>query len=114
MPLHLDKPWLTSVRALAQVRGQMGVYQFANDAGEVIYMSYAGGRSLGGLRGEIKRCLAEHINASQVRYEITTSYLSRYKELLMLHQAEYGGLPAHNPSVRLGRLSPAGVGGNGS
>ena len=114
MALRLDKPWLTSARALAHVRGQMGVFQFANEVGEVIYISYAGGRSLGGLRGEITRSLAEHTNARQVRYEITTSYLSRYKELLMLHQADYGGLPEHYPSVRLGRLSPAGVGGNGS
>jgi hypothetical protein len=39
--------------------------------------------------------------------------LSRYKELLMLHQAEHGVLPTHAPKVRLGRLSPAG-GANGS
>ena len=112
--LRLEKPWLPSVLALAQVRGQMGVYQLANDAGALIYMSYAGGRSLGGLRGEITRCLAEQPAATQVRYEITTSYLSRYKELLMLYQAEHGDLPAHNPRVRLGRLRPTGAIGNGS
>ena len=113
MGLRLDKPWLSSEQVLAKVRGQMGVYQFANEAGEVVYVSYAGGRSLGGLRGEISRSLTEQSDATQVRYEITTSYLSRYKELLMLHQADYGGLPTHHPSIRLGRLSPAG-GTNGS
>ena len=48
MALRLQKPWLSSAEALRQVRGQMGVYQLANEAGEVIFVSYAGGRSLGG------------------------------------------------------------------
>lgn len=113
MGLRLTKPWLSNEQALAKVRGQMGVYQLADADGEVIFMSYAGGRSLGGLRGEITRSLAEQAHACQVRYEITTSYLSRYKELLMLHQAEHGVLPTHDPKVRLGRLSPAGAA-NGS
>jgi hypothetical protein len=114
MTLRLQKHWLSDAQALARVRGQMGVYQLADDSGEVIYMSYAGGHSLGGLRGEITRSLSEHPQATQVRFEITTSYLSRYKELLMLHQADHGTLPAHDPSVRLGRLSPAGGHANGS
>ena len=114
MALRLQKPWLSSAEALRQVRGQMGVYQLANEAGEVIFVSYAGGRSLGGLRGEISRSLTERSEATQVRFEITTSYLSRYKELLMLHQADHGSLPVHDPLVRLGRLSPAGGRANGS
>jgi len=114
MGLRLQKPWLSGAEALSRVRGQMGVYQLANTAAEVVYMSYAGGHSLGGLRGEIDRSLSEHPEATKVRFEITTSYLSRYKELLMLHQADYGSLPAHNPRVRLGRLSPAGGSANGS
>lgn len=114
MSLRLEKPWLSGVQALRQVRGQMGVYQLAKDSGEVIHMSYAGGRSLGGLRGEITRGLSQHPQATQVRFEITTSYLSRYKELLMVHQADHGILPNHDPKVRLGRLSPAGGPSNGS
>ncbi len=74
MSVRLTKPWLSNEQALAKVRGQMGVYQLADVDGEVIYMSYAGGRSLGGLRGEITRSLAEQAHACQVRYEITTSY----------------------------------------
>ena len=42
MALRLQKPWLSSAEALRQARGQMGVYQLANEAGEVIFMSYAG------------------------------------------------------------------------
>mgnify|MGYP001159621711 FL=1 len=114
MALRMQKPWLSSAETLRQVRGQMGVFQLANEAGEVIFMSYAGGRSLGGLRGEISRSLTEQGEATQVRFEITTSYLSRYKELLMLHQADHGSLPVHDPQVRLGRLSPAGGSANGS
>ena len=38
------------------------------------------------------------------------SYLTRYQELLMLHQADFGELPVDNRGalpVTLGRLSPA-------
>ena len=95
MALRLQKPWLSSAEALRQARGQMGVYQLANEAGEVIFVSYAGG-AVGGLRGEISRSLTEQGEATQVRFEITTSYLSRYKELPMLHQADHGSLPVHD------------------
>ena len=72
MALRLQKPWLSRAEALRQARGQMGVYQLANEAGEVIFMSYAGSQDLGGLRGEISRSLTEQIEATQVRFEITT------------------------------------------
>ena len=48
MALRLQKPWLSSAEALRQVRGQMGVYQLANEEGEVILVSYAGGAVWGG------------------------------------------------------------------
>ena len=44
--------------------------------------------------------------ACQIRIEITASYLSRYRELLMLHKAYHGELPPENPNIPLGRLSP--------
>jgi hypothetical protein len=46
------------------------------------------------------------------RVEVNQQYTSRYQELLMLHVADHGSLPAVNqtdPPPRLGRLSPLGV-----
>lgn len=86
----------------------MGVFELANDKGEIIFIGYAGGRSLFGLRGELGKLL-RHSQATQFRYEITTAYLTRYQELLMVFMADHGRLPADNegrPLPRLGRLSP--------
>ena len=86
----------------------MGVFELADAKGEVIFIGYAGGRSLFGLRGELGKLL-RHSSATQFRYEITTAYLTRYQELLMLFVADHGRLPADNegrPLPRLGRLSP--------
>jgi hypothetical protein len=84
----------------------MGVFQLADDAGSVIYVGFAGGRSRFGLRGEI-RSAADRLDACQYRYEVTTAYLTRYQELLMAHRAVTGELPVGNePMPRLGRLSP--------
>ena len=86
----------------------MGVFELANDKGEIIFIGYAGGRSLFGLRGELGKLL-RHSKATQFRYEITTAYLTRYQELLMVFMADHGRLPADNegrPLPRLGRLSP--------
>lgn len=90
--------------------GHMGVYEVAAASGETVLIGYAGGRSVFGLRGELREQLAAvpHPGAS-FRCEITTAYLSRYKELLMLHAAKHGSLPVMNRSCApaLGRLSPS-------
>jgi hypothetical protein len=85
----------------------MGVYQLADSDGEVIFIGYAGGRSPRGLRGEIAAAREDVPGAVAVRFEVTTAYLSRYQELLMLHVADHGTLPRCNPPQNLGRLSPA-------
>lgn len=111
MSIRMTKPWqpLTS-EAAARLPGQLGVYQLANEAGEIIAIGFAGGRSLFGLRG-ILQDLAAHppTGATQFRIEINTQYQTRYRELLMLHQADHGHLPIQNqddPPHNLGRLSP--------
>ncbi len=50
----------------------------------------------------------ETVSPRRFRYEITTSYLSRYRELLMVHAADHGAIPAGNvdTDLQLGRLSP--------
>jgi hypothetical protein len=106
MSIRLRKPW-RSVATLAELSGQMGVYQLGDSAGEVLYIGYAGGRSRFGLRGEVDQASQQVPDAVQFRVEVTTAYLTRYQELLMLHCAEHGVLPPHNSAVPgLGRLSP--------
>jgi len=111
MTLRLEKPWiaLTPV-AVRAVPGQLGVYQLADAAEQIVYIGFAGGRSLFGLRSEIERALKERTGgACYFRYEINQQYASRHQELLMLHVADQGSLPIINqsdPPARLGRLSP--------
>ena len=88
------------------------MFQFANQAGEVIYIGFAGGKSIYGLKGEVT-VLAERISeATQVRSEVNTAYQSRFRELLMVHVADCGELPKYNIKLghqpaKLGRMSPA-------
>lgn len=111
MAIRLTKPWIAltaeHVRALP---GQLGVYQLADASGAVVYIGFAGGRSLFGLRSELERALQERpAGAERFRIEVNQQYSTRYRELLMLHVADHGSLPAGNrddPPVRLGRLSP--------
>jgi hypothetical protein len=91
------------------VGGHMGVYELASPTGEVVFIGFAGGRSVFGLRGELRRIVREPgREGASFRYEITTAYLSRYKELLMVHAADHGSVPVENAAndVELGRLSP--------
>jgi hypothetical protein len=107
--VRLDKPWRPLDAAeVADLRGELGVYQLADADGRVLRIGYAGGRSLFGLRGELGAALAAG-EAARFRVEVTAQYLSRFEELLMVHKADFGELPAGNAADarrRLGRLSP--------
>lgn len=106
MSIRCEKPWLPRTD-LQGLYGHMGVFQLGNDAEETIFIGYAGGRSLFGLKGEIRAELERLPDASCYRFEINTAYLSRYQELLMIHVADHGVLPPNNePMPDLGRLSP--------
>jgi len=111
MAIRLEKPWIElTAEAVAGLPGQLGVYQLADAAGRVVYIGFAGGRSLFGLRGDLERALKDRTGgAARFRYEVNQQYTSRHRELLMLHVADHGSLPVANaadPPVRLGRLSP--------
>lgn len=85
------------------------MFELADDADRVIFIGFAGGRSLFGLRGELDDLLAS-TKATQFRYEVNTAYLTRYQELLMVHFADHGYLPIENDPAEvnnLGRLSPS-------
>lgn len=93
---------------VSSLGAHMGVYELASDTDEVVFVGFAGGKSLFGLRGEI----ASHLGDTRVtgyRIEVTTAYMTRYQELLMVFVADHGRLPAHNQALGvhgLGRLSP--------
>ena len=111
MAIRLEKPWIElTPQAVKALPGQLGVYQLADAQGQVVYIGFAGGRSLFGLRSELERALRDRPGAAaRFRVEINQQYTTRYQELLMLHVADHGGLPVVNaadPPVRLGRLSP--------
>jgi hypothetical protein len=111
MRLRLDKPWkpLTPDEA-TRLPGQLGVYQIADAAGTVLFIGQAGARSPFGLRSELQREFAERGAGCQFRVEVNQQYRTRWLELLMLHNADHGALPADNaknPPPNLGRLSPA-------
>ncbi len=106
MPIRLDKPWLP-LDAAADLPGQLGVFELADEAGRVQYIGCAGGRSRFGLRSEVPAAAQRVPEARRFRVEVTMAYLTRHRELLMAHGADQGALPPHNePISRLGRLSP--------
>lgn len=107
MGIRLTKPWMPASAAMG-LSGQLGVYQLGDAEGKVVCIGYAGGRSSFGLRGAVGGAFDRHPEASCFRVEVNSAYLSRYRELLMLHQADFGSLPPGNDAVPgLGRLSPA-------
>jgi hypothetical protein len=107
----MNKPWLPlTLESVNRLKGQLGVYQIQDPSGQVVFIGYAGGRSQFGLRGELERELANRDPGHNFRYEVSMQYMTRYKELLMVHAADQGELPADNrkaPPHRLGRMSPA-------
>jgi hypothetical protein len=109
--LRLDKPWQPlSPEAAKKLPGQLGVYQIADAAGAVLFIGEAGARTPFGLRSELEREARERGPDCLFRVEVNMQYRSRWFELLMVHQADYGSLPpdnAKNPPPVLGRLSPA-------
>ena len=111
MSLRLEKAWIPLAEdGVAELPGQLGVYEIANPEGEVVFVGYAGGRSRFGLRGELAAELERRgPGAARFRYEVNMQYMSRYQELLMVHRADKGQLPAENAEKGTpcpGRLSP--------
>ena len=108
MKLRLDKPWLDlTAENVARLSGQLGVFQIADAAGTVVYIGYAGGKSLFGLRSEIgKFAGSPRAGAARFRYEVNQQYQTRYRELLMLHVSDHGAVPELNRDdhIRLGRI----------
>ena len=113
MPVRMEKPWepLREV-SLETVASHLGVYQLADDAGDIVYIGVADARTLFGLRGELQKAIAEPPSgASQFRVEINMAYRTRHAELLQAYLYDHGELPIGNTDIdkrMLGRLCPAG------
>ena len=106
MKLHLDKPWLDlTPEAVRKLSGQMGVFQLADESGAVVYIGYAGGKSLFGLRSELEKRLG---TAAKFRVEVNQQYQTRWRELLMLHRGSHGDVPAMNQREQLPKLGRLG------
>lgn len=104
--IRLAKPWLElTAAAIDELPAQLGVYQIADAEGIVTKIGYAGGRETFGIRTALEREL--QAGGQQFRAELTHGYLTRWEELLMIHQHDHGELPPGNtPHVqKVGRLS---------
>ncbi|QQS14232.1 MAG: hypothetical protein IPK81_08710 [Rhodospirillales bacterium] len=110
MELRPSKPWTDMTEeAVRRLPGQLGVYQIADASGAVVKIGFAGGRSAFGVRSALLDELAALGSGHRFRVEINMQYTTRFNELLMLHKADHGALPALNavdPPPRLGTLSP--------
>lgn len=91
--------WLPLTQdAVEAAPGCPGVYQLADHQGLPFRIGYAGGKSLFGLRGELARLIAENAGREvRFRMEVNMQYISRWKELMMVHRALYGEIPVGNP-----------------
>ena len=106
MGVRLEKPWLAlDPELVASLPGQLGVFQLANEHHEVVYIGFAGGLSLFGLKGELANWLGRW---PFFRVEVNTAYRTRCRELLMVHFSDHGSYPTENTAQEtsgLGRLS---------
>jgi len=114
MAVRLTKPWIEKHQALQRLHGNLGVFQLADADKQLLFIGFAGGKSPFGLKGTVTQSLQLHPNVALVRYEVTTSYHTRYRELLMAYIADHGSLPPLNAAAEasekkftLGRISPA-------
>lgn len=112
--MSLGKPWAELQNlATEDLPAQLGVFELADTAGEVIYIGYGGGNTAFGLRTAIGSAVELSAGrAVSVRYELTHGYLSRWEELLMIHQHDFGRLPSVNDPADApqGKLTPVGRG----
>ena len=107
--VRLTKPWRDlDDAAIAALPGQLGVFEIGDDEGATLEFGFAGGNSRFGLRSAIAETAAKHERAARFRYEVTMQYWSRFEELLAVHVADHGELPAGNTDRgdrRVGRIA---------
>lgn len=95
--------------AVDDLPATLGVFEIGDDDGATLFIGYAGGRSLFGLRSSLSDKLTTLAGGARFRVETNMQYISRWKELLMDYRAQHGSLPPMNPAddgFALGRLGP--------
>ena len=106
MAVELTKPWLAlNQDAISDLPGQLGVFEIADEAEQVRYIGFAGAGSLFGLRSELGNWSGP---GRLFRFEVTTAYRTRHRELLMAYHRRHGCYPVDNPdseTAGLGKLS---------
>ncbi|MGI9611497.1 MAG: DUF7508 domain-containing protein [Acidimicrobiales bacterium] len=112
MSLRLDKQWIDLDGLHAEeMPAQLGVFEVGDENGDVIYIGYAGGNKIFGLRTAITEELERlGSTARMIRWELTQGYLSRWEELMMVHRFDNGSPPpkSHPHAIPRGRLTPGG------
>lgn len=121
--LAISKPWTPLTEAnIAALPAQLGVFEIADDNETVLLIGYAGGRESFGLQSALNAVMngeplgirggpteSDDLLAGPqlFRVELTHGYLTRWEELLMVHQAVHGSLPVGNSGHphKLGRLT---------
>ena len=88
---------------LKEISGSNGIYEVADAEGAILYIGSAGSKDLFGLRGRIAHHFSAQEsnpaikgNAARFRYEITSSYLSRWVEVLGRYVEGREALPPGN------------------
>ena len=81
--------------ACARLEAAAGVFELRDEHG-VSLIDYAGAGSRFGLRGELTRLADTAGPTTQFRVEVTSTYLSRWRELLSSYWNTFGHLPRGN------------------
>ena len=75
--------------ASSRLAGSYGVYELADENLKVLYVGYAGSRARYGLRGKLMDHFSDRETSPEIlgravhfRYEVTSSYLSRWTEII--------------------------------
>lgn len=94
--------------SIRRIEAAVGVYEVRGPSGTLL-LGYAGSRSRLGLRGELlDLATSGRAEGLEFRSEVTTTYLTRWSELLGLHLARHGQLPPGNVDHHPRGLRPVG------
>ena len=89
-----------------RLSGSNGVYEIADENYSILYTGYAGSRARYGLRGKLKDHFSDEEPNPEIkgkgryfRYEVTSSYISRWYEICGRH-SQRGTIPPANAHAR--------------
>jgi hypothetical protein len=96
-----------------RLSGSYGIYELADENLRVLYVGYAGSRARYGLRGKLMDHFSERETNSEItgravyfRYEVSSSYLSRWTEVIGRYNQLQRLPPANLKAKELPRRMP--------